>query len=204
MNKLNLKNLSLTAIFTLGLVANATTLFAQETSISNPSQELPIVEECTKELLLAYFPANYVTVTLKKFNVPEEKWKAITSELTIKDKTVLKMVEDKAAKLNPNPFKDRDPAQRQVAVKLFRDTLFQVFSDVLKNQGVNDDKQIQSMLDDVQQQKAQNFKHCMEQHKTTINDTDQDNSHSTTNQESNSKDTSKSNNAVDWNATNKN
>ena len=65
--------------------------------------------------------------------------------------------------MNPNPLKD--PAQRQAAVKLFKETLFEIFSEVLTQHGVKDPKQIQAMLDDVQQQKAKRFAQCMEQQK---------------------------------------
>lgn len=122
-------------------------------------------DECSKELLLDYFPKQFVQETLKKFNVPQDKWDAITSSLAAKDKDVVKIVEDKASKLNPNPLKDRDPQQRQIAVKLFRETLLQVFSDALQSNGVTDQKQLQAMLDDIQQQKAKNFAMCMEKQK---------------------------------------
>lgn len=118
------------------------------------------VDECSKELLLAYFPEPFVKETLKKFNVPEDKWDAIKSALANKDKEVIKIVEEKAAQMDPNPLKD--PQARQAAVKLFRETLLQVFSDVLKANGITDEKQIQAMLDDVQQQKAQRFAKCMQ------------------------------------------
>jgi formyltetrahydrofolate synthetase len=132
------------------------------------AQAAPAVDECSKELLLAYFPEPFVTPALKKFNVPQDKWAAITSGLAAKDKDILKTVEEKASKLTPNPFKDRDPAQRQVAVKIFRETLTQVFSDVLKANGITDDKQITAMLDDIQQQKAKNFAQCMEKQKQSL------------------------------------
>jgi hypothetical protein len=122
-------------------------------------------DECSKELLLEYFPKQFVVETLKKFNVPQDKWDAITEALSTKDKDVVKIVEDKASKLTPNPLKDRDPQQRQVAVKLFRETLLQVFSEALQANGVSDEKQYQGMLDDIQQQKARNFAQCMEKQK---------------------------------------
>jgi hypothetical protein len=37
-----------------------------------------------------------------------------------------------------------------------------VFGGVLKDHGINDEKQIQAMLADIQQQKAKNFAKCME------------------------------------------
>ena len=130
-------------------------------------------DECSKELLLDYFPKQFVLESLKKFNVPQDKWDAIASSLAAKDKDVVKIVEDKASKLTPNPLKDRDPQQRQIAVKLFRETLLQVFSDALQANGITDQKQLQSMLDDIQQQKARNFALCMEKQKGAAMQRDQ-------------------------------
>lgn len=129
-------------------------------------------DECSRELLLAYFPEPFVKETLKKFNVPADQWDAIQKELANKDKDVIKIVEQKASQMDPNPLKD--PQARQAAVKLFRETLLQVFSDVIKAHGISDDKQIQSMLDDVQQQKAQRFAKCM-QKQSSDSSTDEDN-----------------------------
>lgn len=118
------------------------------------------IDECSKELLLAYFPEPFVKDSLKKFQVPEEQWELIQKELASKDKEVIKIVEQKASQMDPNPLKD--PQARQTAVKLFRDTLLQIFSDVMKAHGITDEKQIQEMLDHVQQQKAQRFAKCMQ------------------------------------------
>ena len=115
--------------------------------------------DCSKELLLAYFPEPFVTETLSRFNVPKEQWGAINKELSQKDEEVIRMVESKASKMTPNPM--QDPKLRQQAVKLFRETLLQIFSDVMYAHGVTDTKQIQSMLDDIQQQKAERFAQCM-------------------------------------------
>jgi len=122
-------------------------------------------ERCSKDILLAYFPEVFVRETLKNYNVPKDQWDAITSELTAKDRDIIKQVEIKAEKLNPNPLKD--PQQRQAAVKIFRDTLLENFSATLKAHGISDDKQIQAMLDDIQQQKAKRFAFCMESQGTS-------------------------------------
>lgn len=123
-------------------------------------------EECAKELLLSYFPESMVTDTLKRFNVPQDKWAGIAKSLSNKDKDIVKMVEQKATAMNPNPLKD--PQQRQAAVKLFRDTLLQVFTDAMKENGVQDTAQFQAMLDDIQQQKAKKFAMCMEKQKAQL------------------------------------
>lgn len=123
------------------------------------------LDECSKELLLAYFPEVFVTETLKKFNVPEDKWDSIKKELANKDKDVVKTVEEKASQMDPNPLKD--PLQRQAAVKIFRETLLQIFGDALRANGIDDQRQIQSMLEDIQKQKARRFAECMEKYKTS-------------------------------------
>lgn len=120
-------------------------------------------DECAKELLLSYFPEPIVKDTLKKFSIPEDKWAGITTSLGNKDKEVVKIVEEKASKMNPNPLKD--PQQRPAAVKLFRETLLQVFTDALKENGITDSAKFQTMLDDIQQQKAKKFAMCIEKKK---------------------------------------
>lgn len=121
-------------------------------------------DECAKELLLSYFPEPIVTDTLKRFSIPQDKWTSIAKSLSSKDKEVVKIVEEKASSMNPNPLKD--PQQRQAAVKLFRETLLQVFSDALTENGITDASKFQAMLDDIQQQKAKKFAMCMEKQKT--------------------------------------
>lgn len=128
----------------------------------------PQLDQCTKELLLSYFPEQFVNETLKKYNVPQDKWAKISQALIGKEKEIIKTVEEKASQMNPNPLKD--PQQRQTAVKLFRETLLQVFGDALKANGVTDEKQFNAMLDDIQQQKAKKFAECMKkQDKLTPN-----------------------------------
>lgn len=148
MNTLGWKNQLLTVLIGIGFAALPVASYAD-------SQD----EECSQEVLLAYFPGIFVESTLEKFKVPKDQREAIKKELAEKDKNIIKTVETKAAKLTPNPL--QDPQQRQVAVKLFRETLLESFSAVMKKHGIKDDKQIQEMLDDIQQQKAKRFAKCM-------------------------------------------
>lgn len=174
MNKKVLKSSIAGIIVGFGMMAAPCFISAVETTAAT--------DECAKELLLSYFPEPIVTETLKKFKVSEDKWAGINKSLSNKDKEVVKIVEQKASAMNPNPLKD--PQQRQVAVKLFRDTLLQVFSDALKENGIQDTSQYQTMLDDIQQQKAKKFAMCMEKQKAQLqqnqsgpsNDEDEDDS----------------------------
>lgn len=144
-----------TAVF--GLAAILAPAFVMGQPMTNAQ-----VDECSKEILLSYFPEPFVVPTLKKFNVPQEKIDPIVQALAEKNKDVLRLVEERASKMDPNPFKGFDPSQRAAAVKIFRETLTQVFGDVLKANGVTDDNQIAQMLEDIQRQKAANFAKCRE------------------------------------------
>lgn len=115
--------------------------------------------ECSKEALHAYFPEVFVRETFTKFNIPRDKWDSIIKNLNEKDKSVIKIVEEKTSKMDPNPLKD--PQQRQVVVKMLRETLMEIFSNELKANGINDDKQITAMLDDIQQQKVKRIAMCI-------------------------------------------
>lgn len=141
-------------VFVLSLLLSCASLplMANTEAVATP-------EECSKEMVLAYFPAPFVKETLKKFGVPEDKAEAISTTLASKDGQIIQMVEEKAAAMETNPL--RDPQARQAAVKLFRDTLFQVFASVVKENGITDEQKIQQMLDDIQRQKAERFAKCM-------------------------------------------
>lgn len=156
----------MTTIFRNSLATLCMTLGALMLSANLSAAEPAGQDECTKELLLSYFPESMVNDTLKRFNIAQDKWAGIAKSLSSKDKDVVKLVEQKAAAMNPNPLKD--PQQRQAAVKLFRETLLQVFSDAMRENGIQDASQFQAMLDDIQQQKAKRFAMCMEKQKAQL------------------------------------
>lgn len=126
------------------------------------------LDDCSIELLRSFFPEKFVASSLEKVNVPQEKREAIIKGLAAKDRQVIKMVEEKASKMNPNPFKDRDPQQRQVIVKLFRETLMEIMTEVFNEQGITDEKEIQDVLDNINQEKADRYRECIEKGKLNI------------------------------------
>ncbi len=149
------------------LIRNSLFALTMGMAMVNASHQLHAdsTEFCSKEVLLAYFPENFVRETLNNFKVPQDQRDGIVKELSAKEKDVIKLVDEKAAKLSPNPLKERTPESRHETVRIFRETILEVFSGVLKTHGITDDKQIQSMLADIQQQKAKNFAKCMEKQK---------------------------------------
>ncbi len=124
------------------------------------------VDECSKELLLSYFPEPFVKETLKKHQVSEDKWNSIVQDLAANDKTVIQKVEGKADKMNPNPLKS--PEYREQAITIFRETLLEIFSEVMNKNGITDKEQIQAMLDEIQHLKAKRFAQCMEKTRKEI------------------------------------
>ena len=122
--------------------------------------EAATAEECTKELLLSFFPEAYVAETLQKYQVSKDKIEPIINGLKEKNNDVIKLVDEQASKLGPNTLSD--PSQKQVAVKIFRESLYQVFSSVLKANGITDDQRIQAMLGEIQQLKTKRFAQCMD------------------------------------------
>jgi hypothetical protein len=114
---------------------------------------------CTKQELMAYFPQILVKKILLKSNIQEQQARAIAEELAQKGQELEKIVAEKASKLDPNPFKDL--SQRDVAIKIYRETLYEIFAKVLKNHGITDGNQIQILLDKMQLAKSKMFIDCI-------------------------------------------
>lgn len=117
-------------------------------------------DECSDEILMSYFPKVFVQETLNKFQVAQDHREEIVQDLQERDKEIIRQVEEKAEQLSPNPL--RDPRERHVAVRIFRETLTDNFTSVMNQHGIVDAAKIQAMLDDIQRQKAQVFAKCME------------------------------------------
>lgn len=116
---------------------------------------MAVFADNSKELISAYFPESVVNESLPLANVPRDQWVIINQELCAKSGEMIRMVEEKASKMEPNPL--LDSSQIQVAAKLFREALFQVFSDVMRDHGVTDEDKIKEMLGHIQQLKAERY-----------------------------------------------
>lgn len=115
--------------------------------------------KCTKEELMRFFPEQVVQSVLVKANLPKEQADAIAQDLSQKDRELAKLVEERSLKVDPNPFKNL--SQRDIAIKIYRETLYEVFAKVLKAHGVTSDDQIQALLDDLQEARSQLFIECI-------------------------------------------
>lgn len=114
---------------------------------------------CTKEQLMTFFPQPVVESVLIEAKIPEEQAKEIARELSQQDRELVKKVEEKAVKWDPNPFSDL--SQRDLAIKIYNETLYEVFSKILKSHGIHNDNQIQTLLDKVREMKSKLFIDCI-------------------------------------------
>lgn len=118
-----------------------------------------ILSKCSKEELMTFFPQEVVKSVLLKEQIPEDQASQIAQELSQKDRELTKIIEDKAAKLDPNPFKDL--SQRDLAIKIYRETLYEIFAKVLKAHGVKNEDKIQTLLEEMQAAKSKLFIECI-------------------------------------------
>lgn len=128
-------------------------LVAEEKSAS--SQYPP----CTREELMLFFPEGVVKNVLVQANFSEEESEGIAKELGVKDRGIAKLVDQKAAQYQPNPFKEL--SQRDQAIKIYQETVFEVFANVLKEHGIKDENQIRSLLEEIRLIKSKIFIDCI-------------------------------------------
>ena len=123
-----------------------------------------VLSKCTKEELMTFFPQQVVQSVLIKAKVSPDDAEAIAKELSQKDRELGKIVEEKAAKLEQNPFKDL--SQRDLALKIYHETLYEVFAKVLKAHGIKNEDQIQALLDEMRAAKSKLFIDCIRKQTT--------------------------------------
>lgn len=121
--------------------------------------EETMLTKCSKEELMTFFPQEVVKSVLLKEQVSADQANEIAKELSQKDRELTKLIEEKAAKLDPNPFKDL--SQRDTAIKIYRETLYEVFAKVLKANGIKNEDKIQSLLEEMQAAKSKLFIECI-------------------------------------------
>ncbi|MBA3722174.1 MAG: hypothetical protein H0W88_07225 [Parachlamydiaceae bacterium] len=121
---------------------------------------------CSKEILMTFFPSPVVKAVLIQNKVSEADADTISKELAQKDQEVIRLVEERASKMESNPLGDL--TQRDTAIKIFRETLFEVFAKTLKANNVKaDENQIQTILDDMQQVKGKLFVECIKKERSS-------------------------------------
>ena len=86
---------------------------------------------CTREILMAFFPQPIVQSILIKHHVAETQAKEVAQSLSTKDSEILQSIEKKSAMIKSQPLLDMN--QREAALQLFKEALFEVFSKTLES-----------------------------------------------------------------------
>lgn len=129
--------------------------------LADDQSDLSRYPKCSKEELMMFFPQPIVKNVLINAQVSKTDAEEIASELANKDRRMAKIVDEKASHYSPNPFKDL--SQRDQAIKIYQETLFEVFANVLKSHGIKDENQIHSLLEEVRTIKSKMFIECIRQ-----------------------------------------
>lgn len=116
-------------------------------------------ENCTKEELMMAFPFYIVKEAMLSAGYSQDLSTQIAQELALKDKNISKIVDERAEQLHPNPFKDL--SLRDQALKIYQETLYDVFSGVLKANGINNEAEIQSLLEKIRLTKSKLLIDCL-------------------------------------------
>ncbi len=123
-------------------------------------KELPTNSaNCSKEELLSFFPQPVIEYVLIHAHVSQEEATQIAKELAGKNRELLKLVEKKAAELSPNPFQSSN--EREIAARIYQETLYEVFAQTLKAHGMTDDHQIRSLLEEMRVTQSKLFVDCI-------------------------------------------
>lgn len=129
-------------------------------------QESILYLKCSKEELMMFFPESIVKNVLMQAHISEKDAREIAEQLASKDKGLAKIVDEKASHYNPNPFKDL--SQRDQAIKIYQETLFEVFANVLQSHGIKDENQIRSLLEEIRTIKSKLFIECIRQQQNAL------------------------------------
>lgn len=115
--------------------------------------------ECSKEELMQFFPQKLVRSVLIKTDMSPAKVTTITIMLSQKDSELSRTIESESEKLDENLM--THVSQREAAAKIYRETLYQVFSKVMNENGITDPDQIQKLLDELQEARSKLFLDCI-------------------------------------------
>lgn len=142
------------SFYFLFALVNALDVHAEE------EKELPVNRvNCSKEELLSFFPQPVIEFVLVQAHFSQEEAARIAQELSQKDGELRKLVEKKAAEVSPNPF--QNSSQREIASKIYQETVYEVFAGILKTHGITDDRQIRSLLEEMRIIQSKLFVDCI-------------------------------------------
>lgn len=117
-------------------------------------------KDCSDDILMLFFPKIFVEEVLKDHQIDKQKIEAIAKELSTIDPAVIKLIEERAKTMKPNPLEDMEA--REARDELFSNALLKVFGDVLSRYDIKDrDVQIK-MIEEIQNKRLSRWKECID------------------------------------------
>jgi len=117
-------------------------------------------DDCANFLLISYFPESIVNEVLSAYQVSQGLWPAINADLAEQSDVVVNIDEKKAASMKSNPM--YDVTQENATANVYRQSLFEVFSQTMNKYGIDRPEQIEAMLDEIQYKKGELYDDCMQ------------------------------------------
>ncbi|NGX58735.1 MAG: hypothetical protein K940chlam3_01643 [Chlamydiae bacterium] len=115
-------------------------------------------DPCAEGFEKNHFPQQIVNKILERFEIPSTEWVGINRALDRQVKLLEVKVQQKAAKMDPNPF--NSPVLHVVVGRLYRETLIESFGYVMRQHGVKKTRQIYEMYDAIVDEKAELIWEC--------------------------------------------
>jgi len=117
------------------------------------------LDPCTEDFEKNPFPVEIVNKVLDQFRVPASEWADINFALQRQSALLDVKVQQKAAKLERNPF--NPPQQTVVIGRLQHEALIESFGYVMRQHGIKTKRRIYDMFDAIQDEKAEMMWECL-------------------------------------------
>lgn len=130
--------------------------------ILSPLSYLPAYDAsppCFRELETNFFKQILLYQALSLHHVYQSQWSPIYQDLVKRSADIPRTVRDKASRMHRNPL--QDPFQKDVAVDILRQTLYDAFVEVLKIHNITNESDIKDMFNYIQERQPEYLRRCM-------------------------------------------
>lgn len=130
-------------------------------SVSSPmaAEQIEQQEVCSDEVILKFFPKEFVRVAFTENGIPEDQWIEIMDNLKQREGEVMVVLREKAGRMDPNPLENYEHAK--TAAKLLRESQLEVLTRTMNQAGITDQRLIEKVMTRIQEQKARRFAECL-------------------------------------------
>jgi hypothetical protein len=136
-------------------------IFLSICSLASAEQQLAGNElQCQKSELLLFFPKQTVEKALVQAKINQQQAEEIALELSDKNKELEKKIKERTEVEASNSLIDL--SQRDKLLKVYQELIYEVFSTVLKKNGIKDDERVRELLEKVREAKSKQFIECIQ------------------------------------------